>query len=294
MPDTSANEPLDQLRSLAETAGRAAHGMPGAQARALGTRRRRRRLTAATGTALLAVATFAGGVYAAISPMGQQPPEPVAPAPTTRPSEPASPDPTPDPAPAPTTIPPDYRIDGNLPDYGSDGSTQGPNADVAVRDLTLCGEAVFPGDVDPVDRLGVVYEAPEYEHVRLVQLYGDASEADAVMQQIADAVASCPEMEYESDISPDLTGATLYDLETTSVGDNSFVVTTQYEVGGEPTLGMELHQLVRVGSAVLLVAETNEGDPRSETVDDATAELTDTARTLAEDLCASDPEICDQ
>jgi hypothetical protein len=260
MPEFTSNEPSDRLRSLADAGGRAARALPGAQVRALGTRRRRRRMTATVGASLAAVAVVVGGAFAAINQLGVFRVEPA--------------------APIPTTIPDGYPIDRDLPDYGGDGDVQGPGPEIEGDEFTLCGAVVLPGDVVPIDRLGVRSVAPEFQHLRLVQLSEAPDEAEAVIRQGAEAGADCPR--------DDLGGGTVAEhvVEPTPLGGGGVVVLTRYEMDGLPVLGVEQRHLVRLGAAVLMVYESGEYEPRSDLERGWIDELTDVTRTMADDLRA--------
>ncbi|NED99763.1 hypothetical protein [Phytoactinopolyspora halotolerans] len=279
MPENTSNEALEQLRSLADAAGRAASRLPGQQVRARGARRHRRRATAGAAAAVAVIVAFVGGGYAVIGEPRSSSVQPAdqSPSPTVVPS-PSSP--TADPSTFPTAIPSDFPIDRDLPDYGSDGEQQGPAADVEIREFAPCGVPGFPVDIVPIDRLGVRYAAPELEQFRLVHLYANTREADVALAQVADAVAECPQEERDSG------SVAGHSLGRTSLGDDSLVVVTRYATDAVPQLGVDQLHIVRTGPAVLVVTAFGAYEPRSDLEGEWIDETTDLVRSLADDLQA--------
>lgn len=282
MRETWSDEPLDRLQALADEGGRAAQGLPGTQVRLLGARRRRRRLATTTGAVVMAVAVVAGGAFAALDRLGGTSIEPADPSPTRpvdpSPTGPAGPSPSEPAGPRPTVIPPDYRIDRELADYGSDGEVQGPSADIEAEPFQACERTGWPENTVPIDQLGVRSTAAgDIRHIRLVRLYGDAEAADAVVRGLVDVVAGC---------SGERDGGTVmkYEGEQTTLGDGGLKVLISFEVDGLPVLGMEQLHAIRVGSAVLIVSESGEYEPGSDVAQTWVDDLTDVARSLADDL----------
>lgn len=285
MRETWSDEPLGRLRALAREGGRAAQSLPGAEVRALGARRRRRRTAATAGAVVMAVVVVAGGAFAALDRLGSPLLEPTDPSPTMSadPSPTRSTDPSPtEPAgPLPTVIPSDYEIDRDLPDPGGDGDVQGPSADVEIDPFLVCELNGWLGTAAVTDQVGARSSGPaDDNHVRLVRLYSNAEEADAVVLGLSEVLGECYDEQPEGDTVVN------YSVERTTLGDNSVMALTSYDWNGLPTLGMEQMHVIRVGAAVLIVGESGEYLPGSDVVQTWIDDLTGMAQTMADDLRA--------
>lgn len=308
MTNHDHSDELDRLRSLAAAGQGAAQGLPGEKVRALGGRRHRRRVTAVLlGTAVV-IAAVAGGAVAALGGLTQHT-EPVAPAPTlseppsddesnpptdtsspsdTTPStsptdpEPSDPPETSEPDSPVQVIPDDYPLDRKLPDYGGDGSQQGPRERLnLLLDPRPCGARSFLQSADVADQRMLQYRAPEVVHSRALLLFQDEQQAALAMQEVARAVDFCPEDEMDDGVT-----VVKYQREATSIGDESLVIVRTQETNELPALGTEQHHFVRVGNAVMMVNESGEYMYDSKAGRDALRELTQLVDTLEDDMSA--------
>ena len=253
--------------------------LPASEVRRRGDRLRRRNaalVTAGAGAAVAAVlvpvALLAGGsdratpspVGPAGTPSATAPATPSEPAetstgtpteaPTTAPPETSSTDlpgatetPTrsPDDVTAPpavaTSFPPGFPVDVDRPGTSAaDGGTvEGPSPEATgAGEIDLCGASIWT--VEPVDRLAFTVTGPEFADGREVRVHDSADVAVAEMAAVRAALAACPEEPVDGGTEQHRT----YDV---SAGYE----TITWSVTSDTGLGAELHQLVRVGSAVM-------------------------------------------
>lgn len=159
-----------------------------------------------------------------------------------RPSQPASP------------IPDDFPLLAGYPTHRAEsagGGREGPNRTLEPIVLEACGQRVEPGT--EVDLLRGAWTDVEDFRERQLTTYTDAATAQAYVAAIVTAYRDCP-VEQTSD------GFTLVNrLLPSELGETGAVVATRYELDGHPAIGHTLVQVVRVGTAVLLAASSNEG-----------------------------------
>jgi hypothetical protein len=145
-------------------------------------------------------------------------------------------------------IPAEFPLDVGF-GTGSDVSVTGPSSSAdGVSFADLCQTDAWPGS-GGTDRLAVRLEGIEYSVTRELVTYGSAQEASAVVTALSDAVAACPRDEDRR----------FRTLEANTGYPSSVTFGFTYEQG----LGGAVHQVVRVGRAVLATVETGEYAPES-------------------------------
>jgi hypothetical protein len=111
-----------------------------------------------------------------------------------------------------------------------------------------------------VDRLAVTFSQPEDYRVRELTTYSSAGDATARLSSVASLFADCPR--EESGSPPDVVN----EVERGRLGEESWMVVRRADAGGEHVPGIEVLVAVRVGNAVLLTSESNEGGGSAESV----------------------------
>ena len=162
----------------------------------------------------------------------------------------------------------DFPLDIAIP-VGGDSELAGPGRDVEGVDFTdLCGPDAWM--VQPVeDALAVRVTGPEYSLTRQLETFADADTAAGMLADLRAALADCP-----------VSGSKVFtELDAQTSYDDSVTFSMTYDEG----LGGTIFQVVRVGRAVLLVAETGEYSP--ETVANGVTELTAANRQVTDLMC---------
>lgn len=286
-----------ELHEIAAEASRHARPVDPAEVRRRGTVRRRRRIAAISGSAVLATVVAAGVGYGAVdttSNRGLGPADRTTVSPSASPS---SSDPTASPSKSPTPsgewpqkIPADFPIATRLPDYGSEGSQVGPGQGVPFTDLTVCNTNVWPG-FDTSDDLSVHYSAPEYAHYRDLVLYADEATAMDAFENIVTTTSQCRREE-----SPDGEFFSLWDVETEpEQGDlrGAWVTRTGGDRRFGVGLGLSLYHVVQQGNAVLLLYSSGEADPKAPgAVERARSQLAAQTDQVIEELCVFSEDGC--
>lgn len=299
MPELD-HDAIRQLRELAAEGRRRADGLPGDRVRELGTRRHRRRIAATVAAASMAVVVVAGGAFTATAGLtgASDDPQPaetpsVVPSPAVKttgaPMVVEAVDNTPPPGGWVTEIPAGYPLDRDLPDLGGDGRLSGPVQHLGVPGFHPCDSAGFPGDADTTDTLGLLrYTAPELRQQRQLVLFPDAAQAHAAVQQVVTDVRDCPREDLADGV-----GYRVHDWRSTDLGDIGVLTVTHVgQQGFGLVLGSEQHHLVRVGNAVLMVAESGEQLPDSPTERRWVRERTHLVDTLTDDMCVFAQRPC--
>jgi hypothetical protein len=195
----------------------------------------------------------------ALDPAPDQPTEPTEPAETVTADEgqatgSGEPDPGASGAGAiPDTFP---LLDGWPEDAGDGDGRVGPDRDIDPLALEACGTAVT--DVDHADRLTARFDNAEDYRTRQLTTYATADEAVAAVAAIRQVYAACPTGEVRDD------GYTPHwAVVDTQIGGESFAVLGWDTMGDQPTPYGDTLLVVRLGSAVLVVAHSGEGNAPS-------------------------------
>lgn len=183
---------------------------------------------------------------------GDSPDQPTEPTATETADEGESADPDPGPTGA-AAIPDDFPLLDGWPEEAGDGAGRvGPARDLDQLSLEACGTEAT--DVAHEDRLLARYENAEDYRTRQLTTYAGAEEAVAAVAAIRQVYAECPVGEVRND------GATPnWAVVDTTVGGDSFAVLGWDTVDGELTPFGETLLVVRLGSAVLVVAHAGHG-----------------------------------
>ncbi|CAB4710939.1 MAG: hypothetical protein F2667_07650 [Actinobacteria bacterium] len=160
---------------------------------------------------------------------------------------------------------PESSIDGVdlLIGYPDDaGTTSDADGAGASSTLDLCGRTAFdPGNAIHVREANYQGEAEDTRGRTLAE-FGSVAEAEAMMEQAAALLADCPEERSAS-------GAAVFTPVDLALGQQALSWTTRYssdELDGGFDTGLTVHQLVRVGSVVLVAMEYGEGGGSDETI----------------------------
>jgi hypothetical protein len=164
---------------------------------------------------------------------------------------------------------------------GNDGSPVAITTKPATRRFGICGRTVWDPRHGTTDRIGVEYRGEaEWARGRTLVLYPGVAAATAAVSAARTAVAACPD---EPDGSSQGTTHTVADE---SAGDQAVVWTDTFYsvVNGRPQhdTGLVVYELVRVGRAVLLGYEYDEGNGSAESRAQSVARNTREARVLAD------------
>ncbi|HVK29594.1 MAG TPA: hypothetical protein VM575_14725 [Nocardioides sp.] len=147
-------------------------------------------------------------------------------------------------------------LDGWPEDAGDGDGRVGPDRDIDPLALEACGTAVT--DVDHADRLTARFDNAEDYRTRQLTTYATADEAVAAVAAIRQVYAACPTGEVRDD------GYTPHwAVVDTQIGGESFAVLGWDTMGDQPTPYGDTLLVVRLGSAVLVVAHSGEGNAPS-------------------------------
>ena len=272
------SDPFETLRHREPAVDR----LPAEEVRRLGDRRRRR-TALLTGAATLAVLVVLGGTLGSGALLDRTVPAPAGPSPATPPSESAAATPSPEPrdvAPARLDIPADFPLASADPLFGLEESFQ---------DVGACERAVVTTS-EPVDEMSVVSSEPEDYRARKLSVYASAEEASAQMTAYLDVFEACPRQEW-GDGSPD----TVTEVLPSRLGEEAATVVRSAELDGAAVPGIEVVELVRVGNALLLTSESNEGGAGPDGSRPSRAHSSEEAATVVMAMCVfSDAGCVDQ
>lgn len=257
-------DPIDLLTTLEAPEH---EPLPAAELRRRGDQRRRRR-TAGVGVAaalLLAAAVTVPNLLAdPVVPAGTPTSDPTtAPTPTADPTTPDGTDDQPDPAATP--IPTDFPLARHLP-TGPDYQQVDP---AQAAGIEVCGHVLWPAAAAQSRAAMVV--GPEHTELRWLGVLADADQAVALLADTRAALAGCATTGTGDALAVvPLTGGTGYDEVTVAL------------VQADGSLGGEVVQLIRVGSAVLLSVSGGEltAESAQGTADLLTAQSADLAAAM--------------
>lgn len=278
------DEILDEWRAIASEVEADSVGISARRVRSLGDRRgHRRRLVSGVVAAALAIALVGAVATLAGNGIGQSP----------TPARPAA-------------LPTDLDLTRGAPVDEITELTEGPGEELVLRRFSPCDPrahaelaqlpqdwVLIDSDTRPSQLRGVHYQSGNLDQVRLVQLYRDGATAERVMQQVRDAVASCPSLERGG---PNGTvDRSDFDLVEIDAGDEGVLVTSRWFAGDEGAKavpGVELRYIVRVGPVIVLVSELNRRVNDSVSEAKLAAELQRTAEALVAELCLFADDQC--
>lgn len=136
---------------------------------------------------------------------------------------------------------------GLTPD--SEGQFEGPSASTeGILPQELCDRTVFP--LEGVERLAVIAGGIEYSYRRELTTFATTDEAVAAVADVRSAVAACPAN----------TGATAFETQIFTVleGDTGYEDSVIFGMTYGEGLGGTVHEVIRVGHAVLVTYATAE------------------------------------
>ncbi len=160
---------------------------------------------------------------------------------------------------------------------GPDDGITGPGTDLDPFGYAACGEQLEL----PATRgdLRARYSNPEDYRTRELLTFADAGGAVDFMARARDFYGSCP-----SEAGGDAGSTRRREARETGLAGESFAVVVSTSMDGQPAIGLEITQLIRLGRAVLIDTTSGEGI-RSGAPDKIDAMSLDTANVVAE-MCA--------
>lgn len=188
-----------------------------------------------------------------------------------------------DPAPG-TTIPADFPLDlDQVAMTGDGGEKAGPAGDApGLETITLCGQDIWP--IAPNERLASNATGPEYADSRELVRFLDAEAAVNVLTALRQRVRSCPSEPVEGGTSG---GGRVHAVQQVDLGYENVTFAVYFGDGG---LGLTVYQFVRVGSGVLALAESSEGNEAG--IAGTVADLTALSEVLAPQMCVFTQDGC--
>lgn len=176
-----------------------------------------------------------------------------------------------------SVIPADFPLDHEqVAMTGDGGEMTGPSADApGLGTITLCDRDVWPASF--VDRLAANATGPEYEDARELVTFPDAGAAVDVMTRLRQQVRACPSEQVEGPV-----GAVdrIHSERQVDLGYENLTFAMYL---GDTAPGLIVYQFVRVGSGVLVLSESSEGNESY--VVPTVATLTDVSEVLAPQMC---------
>lgn len=273
------SDPFETLRHREPAVDR----LPADEVRRLGDHRRRRTALQA-GAATVAVLAVLGGTLGSGALVDRSAPAPAGPSPAP-PAPSASAEATPPPEspaadPARLDIPADFPLASADPLFGLERSFQ---------DVTAC-ERVVATTSEPLDEMSVVSSEPEDYRARKLSVYASAEEASGQMSAFLDVFGACPRQVW-GDGSPD----TVTEVLPSRLGEEAATVVRSSDFDGAAVPGIEVVELVRVGNALLLTSESNEGGAGPDGSGPSRAHSSEEAATVVMAMCVfSDAGCVDQ
>lgn len=170
-----------------------------------------------------------------------------------------------------TAIPDDFPLVLEVPD----ADVERPSRDLDGASVEICGEQLWPEQAR-VDRLATVASAPERVEVRELTTFSDADIAVAVLDRVRSTVAGCASSGGGSGEAGDVVVTPL----ETETGDDAVTVGLT-QGSGQP--GGTVHQMVRVGNAILVA--TSDGELTASSLDGVAEQLAEQGRTTTDAMC---------
>lgn len=157
-------------------------------------------------------------------------------------------------------VPDGFPLEKGLPTDPQGGvGLEGPSRDLDLavynveNTLRACGTAPS-GLPRPVDTLYAGYRTPAEGILRQLMTFESTDAAQAYAEGLLAPFAACPEDDLGG-------GATkVYEITPEQLGDYAASSVMRVEVDGEPGVGYQVVQVVRVGQAVLQTLVNNDGD----------------------------------
>ncbi|GAA1133563.1 hypothetical protein [Nocardioides aquiterrae] len=153
-------------------------------------------------------------------------------------------------------IPDDFPLEKGLPTGA--GAMDGPAHEIDLapynleNNLRACGVAPS-GLPEPDDAFHAGHRTPAEGHLRTLMTFGSVAEAQAYAEGVLAVFADCPE-----DTSGQVSKR--YRVIPGDLGDYAASAVMHVEVDGQPGIGYEVVQVVRVGQAVLQTLVVNDGE----------------------------------
>lgn len=250
--------------------------LPAAEVRRRGDRLRRRR------TALVAVGSVAAVGVLVATPLALM----AGGADSTRPLDPAGPGPATRSASTEgvewrTAVPPDLPLLDEMPA----GAERYP--DYGQQLVGPCGGPGFTaaGALDTEDVIWT--DGVEASEQRTVAVYADDAAASAAVDDVRDQLAACEQ--------PTPRGDSIWAVEQASdLGEQSYVFVNSWYAGGEQTGEAHVHQLVRVGNAVLYDNANFGGAGDPEVVDLTVEQVREDSAYVVSSMCVFAADPCDE
>lgn len=250
--------------------------LPASEVRRRGDRLRRRR------TALVALGSVAAVGVLVATPLALV----AGGADSTRPLDPAGPGPATRSASTEgvewrTSVPPAFPLADEMPE----GAERSP--DYEQQAPGPCGGDGFTaaGALDTEDAIWT--DAEEASEQRAVAVYADDADATAAIDEVRDQLAACEQ--------PTPRGISIWAVEQASdLGEQSYVFVNSWYSDGEQTGDAHVHQLVRVGNAVLYDTANFGGAGDPEVVDLTVEQVREDSAYAVSSMCVFAADPCDE
>lgn len=185
----------------------------------------------------------------------------------------------------PTTIPDDFPLDDGWQDDTPEGadSVLPPSRTREVGEFDICGTKLpWPAYED---RMDAGFHNPEDNRDRTLFTYADADAAVAATKSIVDLFRGCPQERSEP---PGYVAH--YTVEQTRTSGDSWHISRYYTYNGADAISIDDLHVIRVGLAVLILHQNNEGS-RTSIPQDFTA-MNDEAANVIPALCRFTVDGC--
>ena len=147
--------------------------------------------------------------------------------------------------------------------------------------LDPCTPTVYLSDEHRQDFRTVEQTGPEYGDVRQLGLFPDSATAQELMAQFSRALAACQTQQLEEDPRYEKR----WDIRSLDSGEEGVLAIASHYFRDEPIPGATYVAVVRVGNAVLAVAQSNEGSPGPGEEDAVSRDLRALAADFAAEMC---------
>ncbi|RJS46511.1 sensor domain-containing protein [Nocardioides cavernaquae] len=281
----SERDPIRDLENFG-TGGVPVTPLSPAEVRRLGDRRRtRRNAVVATGAVAVVAVIAAPFAFLGGGPNRPEPPSTTI-TPTVTPSVTDSAEPAP-PGGWRTTIPDDFPLLHDLPERNDQGEETTTTSRLVLEPMDFCGTTPW-SYTGTVAHKGVDFNGPEDYRDRVIATYSDARAAQLALDGARDSATGCDEETADGTTKRNTVwGAQI------PASDDTFLITTRYQMAGTTGYmpGMTTLLVTRVGNALFLTTESNEGGMTDEQTSSAVEEMVGWSGTMTAAMCiyASDP-----
>ncbi|GAA4375663.1 hypothetical protein [Nocardioides caricicola] len=180
-------------------------------------------------------------------------------------------------------IPDSFPLEKGLPTDPQGGvGLEGPSHDLDLavynleNNLRACGVAAT-GLPKAIDTLNAGFRSPAAAVLRQLRTFDSVDEAQAYAEGVMAPFASCTE-------DPEGGVTKIYEVTPEEAGDHAASAMMRVEVDGEPGVGYQLVQVVRVGQAVLQTLVVNDGEQLDQTPEDLRRMYLENSQTVIDEM----------